>query len=350
MDKIQLNRGSHGQRLWSRNAATELDYVRKWWRVNDFGDNRRGGELSRGQDRVEMPTALERKLPSADHQLSWQYLFASSKLSRCPRTGRFGGLIANCRCRLPTEHSPIAWHAELGIGWDCRRRRRARRHGRLRGAQRAQDFRRSPFGCLLVEIDEGWGELLGPRFDAGDVGGGRFDGASPFGREPAMGDSLFVFDGAHGHDIGERAFADVNLAPRHDRPLGELERRKGDVVIDDRLIFLVERKGPLPLRIEQEFERTILHPFDILAESRFDLFPLCHALPTAYVDDTAGLDDAAVLLGQEAGRSFLDVLEGEEALGQGQSGIANLGIFISIAERHIHRQADAPVVVMAADE
>jgi hypothetical protein len=39
---------------------------------------------------VEMPTALERKLPGADHQLTWQFVFASSKLSRCPRTGAWG--------------------------------------------------------------------------------------------------------------------------------------------------------------------------------------------------------------------------------------------------------------------
>ncbi|MBM4070536.1 MAG: integron integrase [Planctomycetes bacterium] len=47
-------------------------------------------DLARGQGRVEMPTALERKLPGADHQLGWQFLFASSKLSRCPRTGQVG--------------------------------------------------------------------------------------------------------------------------------------------------------------------------------------------------------------------------------------------------------------------
>ena len=30
------------------------------------------------------------KLPGADHQLAWQFVFASGKLSRCPRTGRVG--------------------------------------------------------------------------------------------------------------------------------------------------------------------------------------------------------------------------------------------------------------------
>jgi len=47
-------------------------------------------DLARGFGWVEMPTALERKLPGADHQLGWQFLFASGKLSRCPRKGRVG--------------------------------------------------------------------------------------------------------------------------------------------------------------------------------------------------------------------------------------------------------------------
>jgi integrase len=33
---------------------------------------------------------LDKKFPGADHQLGWQFLFASSRLSRCPRTGRIG--------------------------------------------------------------------------------------------------------------------------------------------------------------------------------------------------------------------------------------------------------------------
>jgi integron integrase len=47
-------------------------------------------DLARGQGRVEMPTALDRKLPGADHSLAWQFLFASTRLSRCPRTGHIG--------------------------------------------------------------------------------------------------------------------------------------------------------------------------------------------------------------------------------------------------------------------
>jgi len=47
-------------------------------------------DLARGQGRVEMPTALDRKFPGADHQLGWQYVFASTRLSRDPRSGAIG--------------------------------------------------------------------------------------------------------------------------------------------------------------------------------------------------------------------------------------------------------------------
>jgi integron integrase len=47
-------------------------------------------DLARGFGRADMPDALERKFPGASHQLGWQFVFASSRLSRCPRTGRWG--------------------------------------------------------------------------------------------------------------------------------------------------------------------------------------------------------------------------------------------------------------------
>jgi len=47
-------------------------------------------DLARGFGRVEMPGALARKFPKADHELSWQFVFASTRLSRCPRTGAWG--------------------------------------------------------------------------------------------------------------------------------------------------------------------------------------------------------------------------------------------------------------------
>jgi integron integrase len=47
-------------------------------------------DLARGKGRVELPNALAKKLPGADHQLAWQFVFASTRLSRCPRTGAIG--------------------------------------------------------------------------------------------------------------------------------------------------------------------------------------------------------------------------------------------------------------------
>jgi integron integrase len=47
-------------------------------------------DLARAYGRVELPDALARKMPGADHQLAWQFVFASSKLSHCPRTRRVG--------------------------------------------------------------------------------------------------------------------------------------------------------------------------------------------------------------------------------------------------------------------
>jgi integron integrase len=47
-------------------------------------------DLSRGQGRVDLPNALERKLPNAAYELGWQFVFASERMSHCPRTGRPG--------------------------------------------------------------------------------------------------------------------------------------------------------------------------------------------------------------------------------------------------------------------
>jgi integron integrase len=47
-------------------------------------------DLARGYGRVEMPNALDVKFPRADHELAWQFLFASRQLSLCPRSGRWG--------------------------------------------------------------------------------------------------------------------------------------------------------------------------------------------------------------------------------------------------------------------
>ncbi len=47
-------------------------------------------DLARGFGRVEMPTALARKFPSAEHSLPWQFVFASGKILRDPRSGAIG--------------------------------------------------------------------------------------------------------------------------------------------------------------------------------------------------------------------------------------------------------------------
>jgi integron integrase len=47
-------------------------------------------DLARGFGRVEMPTALARKFPKADHSLAWQFVFASTRLSHDPRGGEIG--------------------------------------------------------------------------------------------------------------------------------------------------------------------------------------------------------------------------------------------------------------------
>lgn len=47
-------------------------------------------DLAHGHGRVEMPFALARKYPNADHELAWQFVFPSGKLSADPRTGEIG--------------------------------------------------------------------------------------------------------------------------------------------------------------------------------------------------------------------------------------------------------------------
>jgi hypothetical protein len=42
-------------------------------------------DVARGEGRVYMPAALERKFPNADRELSWQYVFASTRISQDPR-------------------------------------------------------------------------------------------------------------------------------------------------------------------------------------------------------------------------------------------------------------------------
>lgn len=45
-------------------------------------------DVAAGTASVALPHALDRKYPNAHRELSWQFVFASHRLSRCPRSGR----------------------------------------------------------------------------------------------------------------------------------------------------------------------------------------------------------------------------------------------------------------------
>ena len=81
-------RGGKGDKdryvMLAKAAAEPLGRQMEWRRALHDKD------LARGLGRVEMPTALGRKFPGADHQLGWQFVFASTRLSHCPRTGAIG--------------------------------------------------------------------------------------------------------------------------------------------------------------------------------------------------------------------------------------------------------------------
>jgi integrase len=52
-------------------------------------------DLARGLGRVDLPGAFERKSDRSAYELGWQYVFASERISRCPRT--------STECRLPDQ-------------------------------------------------------------------------------------------------------------------------------------------------------------------------------------------------------------------------------------------------------
>ena len=89
LDRGQLTvRGGKGDKdrfvMLPRSAHDGLAEQQEWRQVVHECD------LKRGFGRVEMPDALAAKFAGADHSLPWQFVFASSRLSRCPRTGRRG--------------------------------------------------------------------------------------------------------------------------------------------------------------------------------------------------------------------------------------------------------------------
>ncbi|MEZ6133826.1 MAG: hypothetical protein R3C53_02840 [Pirellulaceae bacterium] len=45
-------------------------------------------DVASGEASVWLPHALDRKYPSAHGQFKWQFLFASAKFSRDPKTGQ----------------------------------------------------------------------------------------------------------------------------------------------------------------------------------------------------------------------------------------------------------------------
>jgi integron integrase len=67
-----------------RDTRAGLERQLEWRRTLQARD------VARGEGRVELPNALARKFPNADHELGWQFIFASTRISRCPRTGRRG--------------------------------------------------------------------------------------------------------------------------------------------------------------------------------------------------------------------------------------------------------------------
>ena len=49
-----------------------------------------GRDITRGLGRVDLPHAFERKSPRSAYDLGWQFVFASERISCCPRTHRLG--------------------------------------------------------------------------------------------------------------------------------------------------------------------------------------------------------------------------------------------------------------------
>lgn len=107
---IRGGKGDKDRFVMLPNAAREgLRKQMEWRRALHEKD------LARGRGRVEMPTALEKKFPGADHHLSWQFVFASTRLSRCPRTGEIG--------RHHVHESAVQramTRATRGLGWTKR--------------------------------------------------------------------------------------------------------------------------------------------------------------------------------------------------------------------------------------
>jgi integron integrase len=82
---VRAGKGDKDRFVMLPNAVRESMQQQMDWRKS-LHDK----DLKRGFGRVDMPTALERKFPGANHSLTWQFVFASTRLSTCPRTHRVG--------------------------------------------------------------------------------------------------------------------------------------------------------------------------------------------------------------------------------------------------------------------
>ena len=80
---IQRSKGGKSRRVPMPRAVTEE--LRRW--VDSRAVLHRH-DVEEGTASVWLPEALSRKYPAAHAELKWQYLFASDRLSRDPRTGK----------------------------------------------------------------------------------------------------------------------------------------------------------------------------------------------------------------------------------------------------------------------